>query len=226
MGGEGCDAENGGNEFHAVKNITLEAARDSEDDGVVSKGGVAMDTVSIIADAFLAVALDGPGYVEAVGILAARVESAGVEGEGVAGAAEAVAFAESVADGDSFDAAAEAPGKAADLWDGAGEAAAIEVLIGDGEDGFAGTGAEGVDAVGVAGIEKIEALTSAVGLEFEITSRIEKMTGKIDRLLKLEKPVMLTLYLDEKARDLPIDGIGKIEDMLKKAVDKSNSRNY
>ena len=124
-----------------------------------------MDTVSIIANAFLAVALDGPGDVEAVSVVASGVESAGVKGEGVAGAAEAVAFAESVADGDSFDAAAEAPGKTADLWDGAGEAAAIEVLIGDGENGFAGTGAEGVDTVGVAGIEEIEALEIEPGVE-------------------------------------------------------------
>ena len=75
-------------------------------------------------------------------------------------------------------------------------------------------------------IEKIESLTSAVGLEYEITSRIEKMSGKIDRLLKLEKPVMMTLYLDEKVKDLPIDGIGKIEDVLKNAVAKSNLTNY
>jgi len=75
-------------------------------------------------------------------------------------------------------------------------------------------------------IEKIESLTSAVGLEYEITSRIEKMSGKIDRLLKLEKPVMMTLYLDEKVKDLPIDGIGKIEDVLKNAAAKSNLTNY
>jgi len=75
-------------------------------------------------------------------------------------------------------------------------------------------------------IEKIESLTSTVGLEYGITSRMEKMTGKIDRLLKLQKPVMLTLYLDEKVMDLPIDGIGKLEDLLKNAVSKSNLRNY
>lgn len=75
-------------------------------------------------------------------------------------------------------------------------------------------------------IEKIEDLTSTAGLEYEITSRIEKMTGKIDRLLKLEKPVMLTLYLDEKVKDLPIEGINKLEDLLKSAAAKSNLRNY
>ncbi len=75
-------------------------------------------------------------------------------------------------------------------------------------------------------IEKIEALTSTAGLEYEITSRIEKMTGKIDRLLKLKKPLMLTLYIDEKVRDLPIEGIGRLEDILKSAVAKSNLSNY
>jgi len=75
-------------------------------------------------------------------------------------------------------------------------------------------------------IEKVTSLTSTVGLEYEITSRIEKMTGKIDSLLKLDKPLMLTLYLDERVKDLPIDGIGKLEDLLKNAVAKSNLRNY
>ena len=75
-------------------------------------------------------------------------------------------------------------------------------------------------------IEKIESLTSTVGLEYEITSLIEKMTGKIDRLLKLEKPVMLTLYIDEKVKDLPIEGLGKLEDHLQSVVAKANLRNY
>lgn len=75
-------------------------------------------------------------------------------------------------------------------------------------------------------IEKIEALSSTVGLEYEITSRIEKMTGKIDRLLKLGKPITVTLYLDEKIRDLPIEGIGKLEEIIGNAVSKCNLRNY
>jgi len=75
-------------------------------------------------------------------------------------------------------------------------------------------------------IEKIESLTSTAGLEYGITSRIEKMTGKIDKLLKLDKPVMLTLYLDEKVRELPIDGIARLEEILQNAVAKSNLHNY
>lgn len=75
-------------------------------------------------------------------------------------------------------------------------------------------------------IEKIDSLTSTSGLEYEITSRIEKMTGKVDRLLKMKNPVVVTLFLDERVRDLPIDGIGKLEDMVKNSVAKSNIRNY
>lgn len=75
-------------------------------------------------------------------------------------------------------------------------------------------------------VEKIDALTTTVGLEYEITSRIAKMTGKIDALLKMEEPIVLTLYLDPRLKELPIDGIGKLEETVKSAVAKSNIRNY
>ncbi|HOP63461.1 MAG TPA: Gldg family protein [Spirochaetota bacterium] len=75
-------------------------------------------------------------------------------------------------------------------------------------------------------IEKINSLTTTVGLEHEITSRIAKMTGKIDALLKMKEPITLTLYLDSRLRELPIDGITKVEDLVKGAVAKSNLRNY
>lgn len=75
-------------------------------------------------------------------------------------------------------------------------------------------------------VEKIDALTTTVGLEYEITSHIAKMTGKIDALLKMKEPVVLTLYLDPRLKELPIDGIGKLEETVKHAVAKSNLRNY
>ncbi len=75
-------------------------------------------------------------------------------------------------------------------------------------------------------VEKIDALTTTVGLEYEITSRISKMTGKIDALLKMKEPLELTLYLDPKLKELPIDGIVKLEDAVKNAVARSNLRNY
>ena len=75
-------------------------------------------------------------------------------------------------------------------------------------------------------IEKIDAVTSTTGLEFNITSRIEKMTGKIDNLLGLEEPVMLTLYINETFKRLPIDGLADIDKLLSEAAAKANAHNY
>ena len=75
-------------------------------------------------------------------------------------------------------------------------------------------------------VEKIDALSTTVGLEYEITSRIAKMTGKIDALLKMKEPINLTLYLDSRLKDLPIDGINKLEEIVKNAAAKSNLHNY
>ncbi|MCL1864795.1 MAG: Gldg family protein [Spirochaetes bacterium] len=75
-------------------------------------------------------------------------------------------------------------------------------------------------------IEKIDAVTSTTGLEFNITSRIEKMAGRIDKILKLKEPVMLTLYQSETFKKLPIDGVKDIEKLLQDAVAKANLYNY
>lgn len=75
-------------------------------------------------------------------------------------------------------------------------------------------------------VEKIEALTTPVGLEYEITSRIEKMTSKIDRLFKIEEPINLTLYLDPRLKQLPIEGIGRLEEFVRDAAEGSNRINY
>ncbi len=75
-------------------------------------------------------------------------------------------------------------------------------------------------------MEKIPALSDPVGLEYAITSRMEKMSGKIDGLLNLEKPMSLTLFLDSRMKQLPIDGIDKIGKIVQEAVAKSNKLNY
>jgi len=75
-------------------------------------------------------------------------------------------------------------------------------------------------------IEKIETVADSAGLEYEITSLIEKMTGKIDGLLSLKKNLELNLFMDSRMKDLPIDGIDKLEKSLVDAVAKSNLRNY
>ena len=75
-------------------------------------------------------------------------------------------------------------------------------------------------------IEKINTITSTTGFEFNITSRIEKMIGRIDKILKLEKPIMLTLYMNEKIKHLPIDGLADLDKVLHDAVAKANIHNY
>ena len=75
-------------------------------------------------------------------------------------------------------------------------------------------------------LEKINALTSTVGLEYEITSRMEKMASKIDGLLGLEKPITVRLYLDSRLNALPIRGLDKLEAAVNDAVENGNRRNY
>jgi len=72
-------------------------------------------------------------------------------------------------------------------------------------------------------MEKINALTNAAGLEYEITSRMEKMTLKVNALLKLEKPITVRLYYDSR---LPINGIDKLEQAVNGAVQSSAAVNY
>jgi ABC-2 type transport system permease protein len=75
-------------------------------------------------------------------------------------------------------------------------------------------------------VEKIESITEPTGLEYSITSLIEKMSSKIDGLLRLGQPIQVTLYLDRRLKSLPIDGITDLDKKVKEAVDKSNAINY
>ncbi|OHD66869.1 MAG: hypothetical protein A2176_12440 [Spirochaetes bacterium RBG_13_51_14] len=75
-------------------------------------------------------------------------------------------------------------------------------------------------------IEKIEAITDPTGLEYNITSLIQKMSSKIDGLLRLEKPIEVTLYMDSSLKILPIEGIDTLAQKVKEAVDKCNQANY
>ncbi len=75
-------------------------------------------------------------------------------------------------------------------------------------------------------VEKIQAVTDPVGLEYTITSRIEKISSKIDGLLSLKKPMELRLYLESGVKELPIDGIRKLEKIVMDSVEKINVNNY
>ncbi|HOO71909.1 MAG TPA: Gldg family protein [Spirochaetota bacterium] len=75
-------------------------------------------------------------------------------------------------------------------------------------------------------VEKVQSITSPAGLEYQITSLIMKMSGKIDGLLGLKDPVQLNLYLDSNLKNLPIDGINNLEKAVSDAVEKTNVNNY
>lgn len=75
-------------------------------------------------------------------------------------------------------------------------------------------------------IDKLDSVTETEGLEYRLTSLMEKMSGKIDGLLKLEKPVSVRLYMDSALRNLPIDGIARVEETVRTAVARENERNY
>jgi ABC-2 type transport system permease protein len=75
-------------------------------------------------------------------------------------------------------------------------------------------------------VEKIDAITDPTGLEYNITSLIEKMSGKIDGLLRLKEPIKIILYMDDTLAMLPIEGIDGLKDKIREAVDKCNASNY
>lgn len=75
-------------------------------------------------------------------------------------------------------------------------------------------------------VEKIEAITEPTGLEYNITTLIEKMSGKIDGLLGLKQPIQVLFYMDGSLRSLPIEGIDQLGDKVKEAVDKCNAASY
>lgn len=75
-------------------------------------------------------------------------------------------------------------------------------------------------------VEKIVAITDPTGLEYNITSLMQKMSGKIDGLLRLEKPIQVLFFMDSALKALPIDGIDTLGDRVGEAVAKCNTANY
>jgi ABC-2 type transport system permease protein len=66
--------------------------------------------------------------------------------------------------------------------------------------------------------------TSFQGIEYKITTLIQKMTGKVDALLRLgDRKIDVTLYASSS---LQIDGMTEIDRKVAEKVRKSNQRNY
>lgn len=72
-------------------------------------------------------------------------------------------------------------------------------------------------------IENIPSITEPEGIEYRITTLIQKMNGKIDSLLKLDKPIKVTLYSNN---NMPISGMQNLNEKVSEIVKKCNTRNY
>ena len=79
-------------------------------------------------------------------------------------------------------------------------------------------------------IEKIPTISSTEGLEYKITTAIQKMNDKISALLRLENKIQIRLFLSSSleiiAPYINISGLSEIPSKLEKVVTKLNEKNY
>jgi len=79
-------------------------------------------------------------------------------------------------------------------------------------------------------IEKIPTITSTDGLEFTITSKIEKISNKISALTNLEEPIKIKLFfsssLEQVAPELRMDRLFELPERLKTTVDELNDKYF
>lgn len=79
-------------------------------------------------------------------------------------------------------------------------------------------------------IEKLPAITSTEGLEYTITSKIEKLNNKISALVNLEEPVRVKLFfssaLEDVAPQLRMDGLMEAPSRIESIVDELNGKYY
>ena len=67
-------------------------------------------------------------------------------------------------------------------------------------------------------MEKIEAITSTNGLEYKLTTAIQKMNNKVSALMRIEERVKVTMYLSSSLNDIaPLINLNQLP-MLGKAV--------
>lgn len=67
-------------------------------------------------------------------------------------------------------------------------------------------------------VEKIEAITSTNGLEYQLTTAIQKMNNKVSALLRLDRKVSVSMYLSSSLNDIaPLIGLDQLP-LLGKAV--------
>ena len=79
-------------------------------------------------------------------------------------------------------------------------------------------------------IESIDTITSTEGLEYQITTTIQKMNNKISALLRLKDKVAVKLYLSSSLSVvgpyMNISGLAGLPSKIKKIVDNLNDKNF
>jgi len=72
-------------------------------------------------------------------------------------------------------------------------------------------------------IEKVDSITEPEGLEYRLTTLMNKMNGKIDALLELDNQIHVTLYTSS---NMPIPGMQNLKERVYQEVQKCDLRNY
>ncbi|MCX6557467.1 MAG: Gldg family protein [Candidatus Aminicenantes bacterium] len=79
-------------------------------------------------------------------------------------------------------------------------------------------------------VERIPTITGTEGLEYKITTMIQKMNNKIGALLRLPEKIQVTLFLSSSlnvvAPYINISGLGEIPAKVETLVSKLNEKNY
>lgn len=79
-------------------------------------------------------------------------------------------------------------------------------------------------------IDKIPSITTTEGIEYDITSKIEKMNSKISALLNLDEQIKVNLYyspsLEQVAPQVGINNLANIPDRIDQAVEELNDKFY
>ncbi len=79
-------------------------------------------------------------------------------------------------------------------------------------------------------IERVSTITSTDGLEYQLTTAVQKLSNKISALLSLPEKISIKLYLSsslyEVAPYMRLKNLEELPDKMKDVVEKLNSKNY
>ncbi|MCP4671685.1 MAG: ABC transporter permease, partial [Desulfobacula sp.] len=77
-------------------------------------------------------------------------------------------------------------------------------------------------------IEKIPAITSTDGLEYQLTTTIQKLNNKISALLQIDDKVKIDMYLSSSLNDIApligLDQLPMLADAIENTIDKLNNK--